>query len=121
MADKKVGSSRLVKRLEKALAKPGKKDIETTKAFKKLQKDLAEDSMTPIYERNEEKTGDILTDGKCVVCGGRIVERRVQKYNPMSGPPIFGPGSARQFYVASAGYHCQECGLKYAFIPKKKE
>lgn len=92
-----------------------------TKALKELNKELAAESMQPIYERSGVKTGDILTDGKCVYCQGRIVERRVEKYNSMSGPPIDGPGSIRQFRVVSAGYHCEKCGLKYAFIPKEEE
>lgn len=117
MTRKKIGSSKLVKKLEAALAKPRKKDEEMTARFKKLQKELAGDSMNPICERNGDEVGDIPTEGKCVVCQSVIVERRVEEFNPMFGPPVDGPGSEKQFHIASAGYHCSKCGLKYDFIP----
>lgn len=56
------------------------------------------------------------TGTTCVVCGGPVVEKIVQQHNPMTGPPIFGPGSLRQIFDVSAGYHCQQCGIKYEFV-----
>ena len=61
------------------------------------------------------------TDGRCVVCGGEIVEVVVSEYNPMSGPLIIGPGSVNQFREVSKGYHCKNCGLKYEFVPQIKK
>ena len=60
------------------------------------------------------------TEGKCVVCKGQIVETMITEFDPKTGPPIFGPGSKRQFKEVSRGYHCRGCGLKYEFIPIKK-
>lgn len=59
-----------------------------------------------------------LTEGHCVVCKGQIVEKVGTEYNPMTGPPVFGPGSRRQFKEVGKGYHCKNCGLKYEFPPK---
>ena len=59
------------------------------------------------------------TEGRCGVCKGQIVEKVSTEYNPMTGPPVFGPGSKRQFKKVSKGYHCKDCGLKYEFIPNK--
>ena len=59
------------------------------------------------------------TDGVCVVCEGEIVETIVNKYDPLTGPPIIGPGSRNQFHDVSEGFHCKKCGLKYRFVPSK--
>lgn len=61
------------------------------------------------------------TKGKCVVCGGEIVEVIVTEYNPMTGPPIIGPGSRQQYRDVSKGYHCKNCGIKYAFVPETEK
>ena len=60
------------------------------------------------------------TEGYCVVCEGRIVELFVEEFDPKTGPPIFGPGSKRQFKEVSKGYYCDHCGLKYQFVPPAK-
>jgi len=117
MTRKKTGSSKLVKKLAEALAKPRVVDVEMTEAFKKLKKDIAEDPLKSLCERYGDNVGDFSTEGKCVVCGGEIVERRTREFDPMSGPLIFGPGSRRQFKVVNKGLHCSKCGLKYEFLP----
>lgn len=60
------------------------------------------------------------TKGKCVFCGGMIVEKIARKFNPVAGPLIIGPGGKNQFHEVSEGFYCQHCGLKYEFIPKNK-
>jgi len=59
------------------------------------------------------------TEGHCIVCKGKIVEVVTSEFDPMTGPPVVGPGSRRQFKEASKGYYCEDCGLKYQFIPQK--
>lgn len=61
------------------------------------------------------------TDGKCVFCGGPIVEKIVQEFNAACGPMMFGPGSRGQFHEVSHGFHCTGCGLKYEFVPTSKQ
>jgi hypothetical protein len=60
-------------------------------------------------------------EGACRVCGGDITEDIVQKFNPMHGPPIFGPGSKSQYYYTSNGLYCKGCGLKYEFVPGEEQ
>lgn len=57
------------------------------------------------------------TGGHCVVCSGIIVEAfgRVRSDRPIH--PTFGPHSAENYHEVSLGFHCQTCGLKYAFVP----
>jgi len=60
------------------------------------------------------------TNGKCVVCGGVIVELIEREFDATTGPMIFGPGSKGQFREVSKGFYCshESCGIKYQFIPK---
>ncbi len=44
-----------------------------------------------------------FTEGRCVVCKGQIIETIVAEFDPKTGPPIFGPGSGRQFKEVSKG------------------
>ena len=60
------------------------------------------------------------TKGKCVVCKGTLIEKIVRKFDASMGPVIIGPGSKNQYYEESEGFHCEDCGLKYEFIPKSK-
>lgn len=59
----------------------------------------------------------VKTSGKCVVCQGGIVEGIVQEYDTRLGPIVIGPGSANQLRERSDGFHCETCGLRYAFLP----
>lgn len=60
------------------------------------------------------------TEGKCVVCGGAIVEGFVQSI-PFLTP--YEPICLKEYSVVSAGFYCDVCGLKYQHLPKnsKKE
>jgi len=49
-----------------------------------------------------------LTNGKCRVCGGEIVEKIVSEFKP-------------SFRNVSKGFHCRKCGIKYAFVPPAKK
>ncbi|KKT41378.1 hypothetical protein A2W54_02165 [Candidatus Giovannonibacteria bacterium RIFCSPHIGHO2_02_43_13] len=60
------------------------------------------------------------TDGNCMVCGGEIVQKTVERFDARHGPMIIGPGGRKQMVKASAGLHCDTCGLKYEFLPKKE-
>lgn len=60
------------------------------------------------------------TEGKCVSCGGVIVEKVVRKFDPTMGSAIIGPGSKNQFHEISEGFYCTNCGLKYEFVSKGK-
>ena len=62
---------------------------------------------------------EFKTEGKCVYCGGDIVEEIIKTFDPTMGPMIIGPGSKNQFRETSEGFYCQNCGLKYKFVPKK--
>lgn len=57
--------------------------------------------------------------GKCIVCGGNIVEDVRRKHNPVTGSPMIGPASEHQFYDVHEGYYCESCGLKYQYPPKE--
>ncbi len=57
----------------------------------------------------------------CKVCGGDITERIVQEYNPVTGPPIIGPGSRQQYHYVSQGLYCKKCGVKYEFVPGEEQ
>jgi len=63
----------------------------------------------------------VETDGHCVVCGAKIVKVITTEYDPSTGPRIFGPGGRRQYRDVFKGFHCSVCGLKYAFVPPKKD
>ena len=58
--------------------------------------------------------------GRCTACSGSVVKEVTSKYNPMSGPPIFGPGSQNQ-YIEETSYHCEDCGIEYRFPPTDAE
>lgn len=58
------------------------------------------------------------TEGKCRPCGGNIVEKINREYDPALGPMVIGPGSRHQIREVSKGFHCEQCGLKYEFVPK---
>ena len=55
----------------------------------------------------------------CRVCSGEIVEVIVKEYDSKTGPIIIGPGSKTQYRKVSKGFHCKECGIVYAFLPKR--
>jgi len=54
----------------------------------------------------------------CRVCSGEIVEVIVSEFNSKTGLPIYGRGSKEQYRKASKGFHCNKCGIAYAFLPK---
>ena len=58
--------------------------------------------------------------GECVVCQGPIVKDVVREYDPMRGPPVIGPGSRQQFHSVTKGFYCDDCGVYYHHVPKKK-
>lgn len=54
---------------------------------------------------------------KCRACGvGEVITLEERVFDPILGPPIIGPGSQNQFQT-KARYHCNACGLSYAFPP----
>jgi len=74
-----------------------------------------------IKENEDRRKGRIAPNartGKCVVCPGELTEKFHKQFDATSGPMIIGPGSAYQFYWASSGLYCMECGLKYQHAPK---
>ena len=50
----------------------------------------------------------------CVVCGGDVRERFARRYDPSTGPRIYGPGSRNQVRRVSLGRACERCGIMYA-------
>jgi DNA-directed RNA polymerase subunit M/transcription elongation factor TFIIS len=46
---------------------------------------------------------------RCVVCNGKVIEHHENR-----------EGSTRHSMTVS-GYHCEDCGIVYAFLPKKKK
>jgi len=70
-------------------------------------------------EKEEEKKEEELKskEGICRVCKGTIIESTVYEYDPMTGPPVIGPGYKRQQHKVSKGFYCEKCGIKYQFIP----
>jgi hypothetical protein len=64
----------------------------------------------------EGQVREEATQGKCCVCGGVIVKRYVYKFTSRY-PPIIGPASKQQFSWSFDGYHCQDCGIMYNFVP----
>ncbi len=58
------------------------------------------------------------TEGRCAVCGERIIEKIITEHDSNVGPPIFGPASRRQFKEVRE-YYCSFCGVKYEFLPRK--
>ena len=58
------------------------------------------------------------TGGQCVVCEGNIIELFVNEHISTTGQVIIGSGSKYQLHESSKGFHCDKCGLKYAFVPE---
>ena len=58
------------------------------------------------------------TDSKCVVCKGSIVEGFEKRQTPGNG--IMGPGGRTHEYEVFVGYHCENCGIAYAVLPKEE-
>ncbi len=74
----------------------------------------------PVYPDYDERPKP--TRSKCVVCGGKVVEKIERRYDPSTGPiriGIFGRRNT-QFREFHEGFHCSSCGLKYEFPPKVK-
>jgi RNase P subunit RPR2 len=55
--------------------------------------------------------------GHCKVCSGVVTEEFYRKFDATNGPLVIGPGSKSQFYWASKGLHCADCGLLYYKLP----
>lgn len=62
-------------------------------------------------ERNKPPTPKVV--GSCKVCGGDIVEDIQREFDPRMGPPIFGPGSKKQFRYVHHDPYCTKCRLRY--------
>lgn len=60
------------------------------------------------------------TNGKCRVCGGKIVEVISKNEFVGTGEAIYGPGGRGQWADVSKGFHCKECGIQYRFVSKSK-
>lgn len=67
-----------------------------------------------------EKKEPKVFKGRCRVCKGDITENIVRRFNPMSGPMVFGPGSRQQLVNSHEGYYCTKCGISYEFVPGEK-
>lgn len=66
-------------------------------------------------EQGQEK--EMEPGKKCPVCGGEIVEKFfwVEKYNPLFGPPLIGPGSKEQICRVEkrTDPYCRNCRIKF--------
>jgi len=87
----------------------------------KVKKTLRDFPPSMPRERGPQPPKPRLYKGACKVCGGDVTEKIVQEYNPMTGPPIIGPGSRQQYHYVSKGLHCKQCGVKYEFVPGKNQ
>lgn len=91
-------------------------------SHEELQRALKE-GQRKIKENDDRRKGRIAPNartGKCMVCPGDLTEKFHRQFDATSGAMIIGPGSAYQFYWASSGLYCMECGLKYQHAPKQK-
>lgn len=77
--------------------------------------------LTELSKPQPEKPQPKRFKEACRVCSGDIIEKLVYKYNPKTGPPLYGPGSLQQSHCVAEGFYCLNCGLKYEFVPEKKE
>ena len=57
---------------------------------------------------------------KCVVCKQELKKHTYQKYNPATGPIVYGPGGEGQFFEV-IDIWCEQCGLSYRHEPKRIE
>ena len=62
-----------------------------------------------------------LTGGKCVVCGGEIVELIDSVENEWDSTMPLVPDPKKTFRDVSRGLCCRKCGIRYAFLPKEKK
>jgi hypothetical protein len=82
-----------------------------------VKKALKDFPLSVQQERGSQPPEPRLYKGACKVCGGDVTEKIVQEYNPMTGPPIIGPGSRQQYRYVSKGLYCKQCGIRYEFVP----
>ncbi len=62
-----------------------------------------------------------MTDKKCRVCGGQIIERSRIPYIPALSKDLTGLGArniATEKDRKIDGYHCQKCGIEYHKLPE---
>lgn len=72
----------------------------------------------PIYDPNPNPNPKPKArTGTCVVCSGQITEKFEWDHGP--GPIKYG-GPPRGWW-SSTGLHCEDCGLLYHKLPKKKK
>ena len=88
---------------------------EIERIFKKAEK---EQEAARRKEEAANAPGVFKTGSRCS-CGGDIVLHREHRYDPSTGPMIFGPGSKNQIRKYESLY-CDACGLKYQKLPKEK-
>lgn len=83
--------------------------ISTRRALKGLETEIA----------GEDEIGVPKPTGKkCTACRkGNVVAVTKMEFDAASGPAIIGPGSRHQ-YNRVKSYHCDRCGVVYAFPPK---
>ena len=88
---------------------------------KKVRKALKDFPLSIPRETEDQSPKPRLYQGACKVCGGDVTEKIVREFNPMTGPPIIGPGSRQQYSYVSKGLYCKRCGIRYEFVPEEDQ
>ena len=83
--------------------------------IKKILRKIPKNYKTPPLAKNEELA---VQKGVCIVCGGTVVEKHEDK---QIKDMIYGPGSRDCFVRVYVGCYCEQCGLKYEFLPNRKD
>ena len=91
------------------------------KDLKKVVEEISSHPPPILLEEGPKRPQSRFFKGACKVCGGDITEKIVHEYNPMTGPPIIGPGSRQQYHYVSKGLYCTQCGVKYEFVPGEQQ
>jgi len=91
------------------------KALESGDVQERMRKALEE---TKLYMEPEKKPSRVVR-GTCRTCGGVVVETFFDAYTrPIELIPI-GPASKQYVVRLSGGLYCEECGVKYEFLPKE--
>lgn len=70
------------------------------------------------YQKKRKECPYKPRQGVCVVCGAVVTETYSMQYDPNTGPLRY--GGTGQHKWTSSGLSCQDCGLVYKKLPKKK-
>lgn len=89
------------------------------KKFKEITGQIIQEKSESVFVEPTPPEKEVFKKA-CIVCRGDVTEKISEKFNPMTGPMIIGPGSRSQFYFAREGLYCQKCGLKYEFLPGER-